>query len=195
MNEEEMIQEEEKPEGEIDPKLLNLLVKAGENKEGMISLDKEEQEKKKEEENDEPLFKEVPDEAMLQTGKIKNKLGKYAERLLFDIKQNPEKFMLNTPRGRMSIEDAIKQGYDPATKDFTEQTPEQMIDGKLQGLSESGRSKIKELMSPQRAQVPPNEAMAMGLPEQSAMIQGQEGAPQEEAPQVSPEMLAALGGQ
>lgn len=191
MNEEEQLQEQ-KEEGDIDGELLNLLVKAGENKEGMISLDKEEQEKKKEKENDEPLFKEVPEEAMLQTGKIKNKLGKYAERLLFDIKQNPEKFMLNTPRGRMSIEEAIKQGYDPATKDFTEQTPDQMIDGKLSGLSDSGRGKIKQLMSPQAAQVPPDEAVAMGL-EGSPMMQGAE--PEGEAPAISPEMLAALGGQ
>jgi hypothetical protein len=195
MNDEEMLEQEEQSADQIDPNVLNTLVKAGENKEGMISLDKEEQEKIKQEENDEPLFKEIKEEATIKPGKIKEKLGKYTERLLFDIKKNPEKFMLNTPRGRMSIEDAIKQGYDPATKDFTDQTPDQMIDGKLQGLSEGGRSKIKELMRPDRAQVPPEEAVSMGLGEESPLIRGQQPqAQEEEAPQISPEMLAALGG-
>jgi hypothetical protein len=195
MNEEEMLEQEEESTDQIDPNILNTLVKAGENKEGMISLDKEEQEKIKQKENDEPLFKEIKEEATIKPGKIKEKLGKYTERLLFDIKKNPEKFMLNTPRGRMSIEDAIKQGYDPATKDFTDQTPDQLIDGKLQGLSEGGRSKIKELMNPNRAQVPPEEAVSMGLGEGSPLIRGQQQeVPQEGAPQISPEMMAALGG-
>ncbi len=196
MKDEEMLKEKEA--GSIDPELLNTMVKAGENKEGMIAMDKEEQEAKKKEANDEPLFKEIKEEAQLKVGKVSKKLGKYAENLLFDMKKNPEKYMINTPRGKMSIEDAIKQGYDPATKDFTEKTPEQMMEEKLSGLSESGRSRIKELMDPRRAQVPPDEASVMGIPGESPMVAGnQQPIPEEqpgEAQQVSPEMLAALGG-
>jgi hypothetical protein len=198
MNDEEELKKEENKD-QIDPGLLNTLVKAGENKEGMISLDQKEQEQIKQEENDEPLFKEIKEEAVIKPGKINKKLGKYAERLLFDMKKNPEKFMINTPRGRMSIQDAIKQGYDPATKDFTEETPEQMMEKKLGGLSDSGRNKIKQLMNPNRAQVPPEEARTMGLEEGSPLIRGQQQPQPQEMPpqqgqQVSPEMLAALGG-
>jgi hypothetical protein len=204
MNDEEML--EEKEAGEIDPGLLNTLVKAGENKDGMIALDKKEQEEKRKEANDEPLFKNIVEEAELKVGKVSKKLGKYAENLLFDMKKNPDKYMINTPKGRMSIEQAIKQGYDPATKDFTEKTPDQMMDERLNGISEGGRSKLKQLMDPRRAQVPPQEALSMGIPQESPLVAGnqqeeqpqeaqpQEGQPQEGQP-ISPEMLQALGGQ
>ena len=95
----------------------------------------------------------------------------------------------------MSIEEALKQGYDPATKDFTDETPDQMIDKKLTGISQSGKDKIKQLMSPQSARVPQREAESMGLPMESPMIEGQEPEqPMQEGQGISPEMLAALGG-
>lgn len=196
MNDEEMLPEEKEEEGTLNSDLLNTLVKAGENKEGMVSFDKEEQEKKKKENNEEPLFKEVPNEALIKTGKVKEKLGRYTERLLFDIKKNPKKYMLDTPKGKMSIEEALKQGYDPATKDFTDETPDQMIDKKLTGLSQSGKDKIKQLMNPQSARVPEREAESMGLPPESAMIESQQQPQQPQQGQpISPEMLEALGGQ
>jgi len=194
MNDEEMLPEE-KEDGTLNSDLLNTLVKAGENREGMVSFDKKEQEQKKKENNEEPLFKEIPEEAVIKTGKVKEKLGKYTERLLFDIKANPKKYMLDTPRGKMSIEEALKQGYDPATKDFTDETPDQMIDKKLTGISQSGKDKIKQLMNPQSARVPQREAESMGLPMESPMIEGQEPEqPTQEGQGISPEMLAALGG-
>lgn len=194
MNDEEMLPEE-KEDGTLNSELLNTLVKAGENREGMVSFDKKEQEQKKKENNEEPLFKEIPEEAVIKTGKVKEKLGKYTERLLFDIKANPKKYMLDTPRGKMSIEEALKQGYDPATKDFTDETPDQMIDKKLTGISKSGKDKIKQLMNPQSARVPQREAESMGLPMESPMIEGQEPEqPTQEGQGISPEMLAALGG-
>lgn len=193
MNDEEMLPEETEEEGTLNSDLLNTLVKAGENKEGMVSFDKKEQEEKKKEKNEEPLFKEVPNEAIIKTGKVKEKLGKYTERLLFDIKKNPQKYMLDTPKGKMSIEEALKQGYDPATKDFTDETPDQMIDKRLTGISQSGKNKIKQLMNPQSARVPQGEAEIMGIPEGSPMIEAEQ--PQEgQAPNVSPEMLETLGG-
>lgn len=191
MNDEEMLEQEAEEEGTLNSDLLNTLVKAGENKEGMVSFDKKEQEQKKKDNNEEPLFKEVPNEALIKTGKVKEKLGRYTERLLFDIKKNPKKYMLDTPRGKMSIEEALKQGYDPATKDFTDETPDQMIDKRLTGISQSGKDKIKQLMNPQSARVPQVEAESMGIPEGSPMIEAEQ---QEQAPNVSPEMLEALGG-
>ncbi len=200
MNEEEMLLGKEEPENQqnnIDPGLLNTLVKAGENKEGMISLNKKDVNKKKKEKNEEPLFMEENKDAELKPGKVSKKLGKYTERFLFDMKKNPDKYMIDTPRGKMSVQEAIKQGYDPATKDFTDKTPDVMIDEKLSGLSQSGKEKIKMLMDPRRAQVPPEEARTMGIEEGSPLIQAQqeEQQPQqEEQAPVNPEMLAMLGG-
>lgn len=200
MNEEEMLLDREEPENQqnnIDPGLLNTLVKAGENKEGMISLNKKDVNKKKKEKNEEPLFMEENEKAQIKPGKVSKKLGKYTERFLFDMKKNPDKYMIDTPRGKMSVQEAIKQGYDPATKDFTDKTPDVMIDEKLSGLSQSGKEKIKMLMDPRRAQVPPEEAKTMGIEEGSPLIQGQQEeqqAQQEEQAPVNPEMLAMLGG-
>jgi hypothetical protein len=205
MNEEEAMIDREEPENQqnnIDPGLLNTLIKAGENKEGMISLDKKEVKKKKEMKKEEPLFKEEDEDAKLKPGKVSKKLGKYTERFLFDMKKNPDKYMIDTPRGKMSVQDAIKQGYDPATKDFTDETPDVMIDKKLSGLSKSGKEKIKSLLDPKRAQVPAEEAATMGVEEGSPLVAGQEpaptgpqqGAPQEGEAPINPEMLAMLGG-
>lgn len=201
MNEEEMLLDKEEPENQqnnIDPGLLNTLIKAGENKEGMISLNKKEVNKKKKEKNEEPLFMEENKDAKLKPGKVSKKLGKYTERFLFDMKKNPDKYMIDTPRGKMSVQEAIKQGYDPATKDFTDKTPDVMIDEKLTGLSKSGREKIKSLMDPRRAQVPAEEAATMGIEEGSPLVAGQQPVPEQAAAEaqapINPEMLAMLGG-
>lgn len=204
MNEEEDLKEESKQQFDAD--VLNKLMAAGENQEGNVTIEPEDDINP---ETDKPLFMETDEKAKNKPGKIKRKLGKYAEKFIFDMKKNPEKYMIETPRGLMTIEEAIQQGYDPATKDFTDKGSKEAFEESLEGMSESSKEAIKRITSPETAQIPPAMAEGMGVEGESPMVAGgglppevmaqmqaaqgaPQGAPQEQ--QVSPEMLAALGG-
>lgn len=201
MNEEELeIEKEEQPEQtkqQFDPAVLTTMLNAGENQTGMVTIEKE----KKEGEKEEPLFTEVKEENKVKPGKITKKLGKYVEKFLFDMKKNPEKYMIQTPKGMMSIEEALQQGYDPATKDFTDKGSMQEFEESLSALSQSGRENIKRITSPNNIRMPVSAARGMGIDEESAMVEGnqapaiaqQEGA-QQGQPAIDPGLLAALGG-
>lgn len=192
MNEEEMLEEETEKEpsekdGKFDSELVNKMLATGENQEGMIQ--------ELPEEESEPLFQEKDESAQTKVGKVKQKLGKHIDAFLFDMKKNPDKYMIETPQGKMKIEDAIKRGYDPATKDFTEKPPKQAFEEMLSGLSDTGKQAIMDLSDPSKAELPPDEAAAMGLEEESPMIRGNAQPPQEETPPgIDPNMLAIMGG-
>ena len=207
MNDEELemedIEEEEKPSGkqQFDSDVLRSMINTGENQAGMVTIDAKDGINP---DTEKPLFTEVEEENKVKPGKIKKKLGKYIEKMLFDMKKNPEKYMLETPRGMMTIEEALQQGYDPATKDFTEKGTKQDFEESLAALSESGRENIKRITSPEAAQMPQSQAEALGVDPNDPMVAQaamQEGAMPEGAPQagpapegISPEILAALGG-
>jgi hypothetical protein len=204
MNDEELELEENESEElgdnkqQFDPKVLSSMINTGENQTGMVTLETEDN---VDPETKKPLFTEVEEENKVKPGNVKKKLGKYVEKMLFDMKKNPEKYMIQTPRGLISIEEAMQQGYDPATKDFTDKGSKEQFDEALQALTESGRENIKRITSPEAMQMSQSQAEAMGVDQESPML-GQEaampeGMPQEGAPEeqsLSPEMLAALGG-
>lgn len=197
MNEEEDLKEESKQQ--FDPDILQKLMAAGENQEGNVTIEPEDDINP---ETDKPLFMEVDKKAENKPGKIKRKLGKYAEKFVFDMKKNPEKYMIETPRGLMTIEEAIKQGYDPATKDFTDKGSKEAFEESLEGMSESTKEAIKRITSPENVQMPQAVAEGMGIEGDNPMVAGamaqemppqmMQGAP--EGQEVSPEMLATLGG-
>jgi hypothetical protein len=195
MNEEELLEnEEEKPEGsaqQFDPKVLSEMLNTGENQAGMVTLEKETKEGQKEE----PLFTEVKEENKVKPGKIKNKLGKYVEKMLFDMKKNPEKYMIQTSEGLLSIEEAMKRGYDPATKEFTDKGSQEQFEESLMELSESGRETARRITSPQAMQMPASEAEALGIEPENPMVAGSQQLPaQSGGEEIAPELLAALGG-
>jgi hypothetical protein len=202
MNEEELEQEkEEEPSGnkqQFDPAVLATMLNAGENQTGMVTIEKE----TKKGEKEEPLFTEVKEENKVKPGKITKKLGKYVEKFLFDMKKNPEKYMIRTSKGMMSIEDAMQQGYDPATKDFTDKGSNELFEESLSSLSQSGRENIKRITSPNNIRMPMSAAQGMGIDEESPMVEGNPAASalgsQRVAPQgqpgIDPGLLAALGG-
>lgn len=172
--EEQEIVEEELPEeehgSELDPEVLNQMLMTGENQEGMFEPDEQEMLEEGEELHEEPdqelLFKQV-----------KEKLGAHSGALVKDMKDNPDKFMIETPRGTMSIFEAIAQGYDPYTKDFTDTPLSDEIDQHFgeAGLSEQDMMGMQQMMDPAQMQLAPVDAQAMGVPEGSPMIAPQQG--------------------
>lgn len=208
MNDEELEMEDEEEQEEkqtgkqqFDTDVLRSMINTGENQAGMITVEPEDGINPQ---TEKPLFTKVEEENKVKPGKIKKKLGKYVEKMLFDMKKNPEKYMLETPRGMMTIEEALQQGYDPATKDFTDKGSKEDFEESLAALSESGRENIKRITSPSAAQMPQSQAEALGIDQEDEMVAQQammqagqaEPGPQEGAvPEgISPEILAALGG-
>jgi hypothetical protein len=193
MNEEEELNQQDSKQ-EFDSEVLNKLVAVGENQEGNITIEPEDG---IDPETNKPLFQETDEKAKLKPGKIKKKLGKYAEKFIFDMKKNPEKYMIDTPMGMMNVEDAIKKGYDPATKDFTDKGTQEAFEESLSGISESSLEAIKRITSPDAVGMPPAQAEAMGIEGDNPMVAGATSQPgmEEEMPQQgAPDILAALGG-
>jgi hypothetical protein len=190
--EDETEQEPKGKDGSFDPAIVKSMIATGENQEGMIQ---ELPEDKKE-----PLFESQDEDAESKIGKINKKLGRYLDAFVFDMKKNPEYYMVETPEGKMRLEDAIKRGYDPATKEFSQKSPKQKFEDELAGLSDEGKQKIMALSDPAIANLPPDEGRDMGLDESNPMIRGAEQAqPMPEQSQqpgqgIDPNLLAALGG-
>ena len=184
---------------QFDPEVLRAMINGGENQEGMVTVEPEDEIDPR---TKEALFTEIEPKNQVKPGKVKKKLGKYVEKFLFDMKKNPEKYQIMTPRGMMAIDQAIQQGYDPATKDFTDKGSKAEFEESLGQLSESGRESIKRITSPGNIQMPVATAEGMGIDAENPMVAGMgpaEGAPVEAGPEgapqeIDPALLAALGG-
>lgn len=169
-----------KSKNEFDSGLLAELLNTGENTEGSLQMDQDEEDKR------EPLFEE-PD-AKVKPKKITKKLGKYVDKFLFDMKKHPEKYMIETPEGLIPVTEALKRGYDPASKDFTDKAPAEEFEESLGDISPSSKDKIKMLTNPGNAGLPPGVAPE-GMPQEEMPP---EGATEQEAG-IDPGLLAALG--
>ena len=184
---------------QFDSDVLRAMINGGENQEGMVTVEPED---KIDPRTRQSLFTEIEPENQVKPGKIRKKLGKYVEKFIFDMKKNPDKYQIMTPRGMMPIDQAIQQGYDPATKDFTDKGSKAEFEEALAQLSESGRENIKRITSPENIQMPVSAAEGMGIDPENPMVAGMgpaEGAPAEAAPggapeEIDPALLAALGG-
>lgn len=184
---------------QFDSDVLRAMINGGENQEGMVTVEPEDEIDPRTKQS---LFTEIEPENQVKPGKIRKKLGKYVEKFIFDMKKNPDKYQIMTPRGMMPIDQAIQQGYDPATKDFTDKGSKAEFEEALGQLSESGRENIKRITSPENIQMPVSAAEGMGIDTENPMVAGMgpaEGAPAEAAPggapeEIDPALLAALGG-
>ena len=184
---------------QFDSDVLRAMINGGENQEGMVTVEPEDEIDPRTKQS---LFTEIEPENQVKPGKIRKKLGKYVEKFIFDMKKNPDKYQIMTPRGMMPIDQAIQQGYDPATKDFTDKGSKAEFEEALAQLSESGKENIKRITSPENIQMPVSAAEGMGIDPENPMVAGMgpaEGAPAEAAPggepeEIDPALLAALGG-
>lgn len=184
--------------GELDPAILEQMMMTGDNTRGMFTPNEEEVL----DENipEDKLHEETDEEAKVKAGKVTKKFGAYQKKFLADMKKNPDAYMIDTPKGKMNVAEAIKQGYDPATKDFTEEPLESKRDKKLEGLSDSDKEIIKKLTDPSAAHIPSKEAEQYGLspddPRVAQMMQQEAPAPEGQAPEgeMDPAMLQAMLG-
>jgi hypothetical protein len=192
-------EDQKKPAGQLDGDILHEMLMTGDNSGGMFTPNEDEVLNKNI--PDDKLHEEISDKAQVKTGKVTKKFGEYQKKFLTDMKKNPEAYMIDTPEGKMNVSEAIKRGYDPATKEFTDEPLTSKRDKELEGLSESDKAIIKQLTDPSAAKIPPKEGEALGLEEGNPMLQqapvpgapmpGQAPAPEGE---MDPAMIQAMLG-
>lgn len=170
---------------QIEEDVLNDLLMNGDNTKGMITPS----EKDREKDNDGSKLHEDPDEKAKPKFKGNAKPSKkYETEFQKDMMKNPDKYFINTPKGEMTIKEAMEQGYDPVTHRFNlKQKQEAELDAKLADLNESDKAGVKKLLDPKQVGLAPADAEQMGLDPTNPTIRQQEQAP------VTPEMQAMQG--
>ena len=184
-------QDEENVDKIPDELLPQFLTADGEDGNIEATPDKEE-EKKREEEID----------VKISPSKIKQKVGKYSADFIDDIKKHPGKYTVETPRGRMTIKEALKQGWNPKTNEFDDNNSIDAINERhLSGLSQSDKDTIAYMDDPANQKFAPTDAEALGLDPNSPFIDhGNDalglggGAMPPGAEAMPPEAMAAQGG-
>jgi len=133
---------------------------------------------------DEPKFETISETAKVTTGEVKLK-GKYQKAFVDDMKKHPEKYFINTSRGRLSIKDALQQGYNPKTKRF-EKGYNDMMQEEMDKLNPNDQEGVKNFLDPSKLNLAEADANAMGIDSGNPMIKS---ALQEQLGQLKPQGL------
>lgn len=162
-DEEEIIEEtNDQAESQFDTDVLKSMLLAGENSENLFEPNPEAV-------HDEEQFDEG--EVDISGARVTEQLGEYAGKILFDMKENPDAYMVETSEGMMKLDDALAKGWNPATKEFDEVEPlEMMMGDEMGGLSPEDQMALQGMMDPSAAHVPPEQAGMYGLDPNDPMV-------------------------
>lgn len=150
----------------LNTDILSQMMMTGDNEYGMFAPDTKQLEE--ELEPGEKLHEEQNEEAKL--GKIKSTETKdaYKKAMIKDMSKHPDKYSIETPRGRMSVAEAIKQGFNPETKQFEKSLDEKNKEA-LSRLSDEDRTRVEEFIDPAQVGLAPADADAFEVSETSPM--------------------------
>ena len=141
---------------------------------------------------DKPTAKELLDILESGTGKVSEK---YSMELLDQAMKDPTSVVIKTPKGWMTVKDAIGDGYNLETGDFTDEPiPKVDWEGEISKLDPREQETIRNLTQPGRRQAGPSKKEA---PQDQGgdVIPGPTGEPIPGQEQLSPEDASgALGG-
>lgn len=162
----------------LDEDTVTEMFKTGENTEGMFTP------------NDEEEHQDEDKKAEVKLGKQVKPSKKYENNFKDDMLKHPDEYKVMTPRGEMTVAEALRAGYNPITKRFEKGHGQDAIRNKhLSGLNEADRSALERFTSPENAQVAPADAEMYGLQPNSPMIRAQDAA--NPTPQMNPMMQGA----
>lgn len=174
--------------------IINMMM-TGENSTGLFNPKQEDIVK---EEDKDKIHTNTKDTLDIKTGKTVNMSKKYASAILEDMKKNPDKFKLKTPEGEMTVEEALRKGYNPITKKFEKSQHKENIDKALATLNDKDKQRLSELTDPANVGLAPADAEQLGLAPNSPMIK-QPQQPQEQGalgiPQAQPAATPQIPGQ
>lgn len=157
--------------GDIDSDAINEMLMTGDNTDGMFVPDEKkpkEGEPKIHEDEDESMKKKLDGKATPQ--------GKYIKNFKSDLLKNPDEYKLMTPKGEMTVAEAIRKGYNPITKRFESNHDQEKLKEKhLSQLNDADRDALEKFTSPSNAQVAPADAEKYGIKQNSPFIKQPEG--------------------
>ena len=155
-----------------DDAILSMIAN-GDNTKGMFEPDEDEVVDK---DKNEKLHQEVDEDAKIKIKGDAKPSDKYAEKFQEDMMKNPQDYMVNTPKGKMTLKEAREKGYDPITKRFRKKVNTKREQELLAQLNEKDRAAIERMMDPSQIGLAPADAQALGLNPYSKMIRQSEGA-------------------
>lgn len=155
-----------------DDAILSMIAN-GDNTKGMFEPDEDEVVDK---DKNEKLHQDVDEDAKIKIRGDAKPSDKYAEKFQEDMMKNPQDYMVNTPKGKMTLKEAREKGYDPITKRFRKRTNSKREQELLAQLNEKDRAAIERMMDPSQIGLAPADAQALGLKPDSKMIRQSEGA-------------------
>lgn len=170
---------------DMDEETIKQILMSGENSDGLFTPDKPLEE-------GEELHEEIDEEAKLKIGEVKEQSKKYSKRFREDISKNPEKYKVMTPKGEMTVQEAMSKGYNPLTKRFEkDKVAKNIVDKHKKNLNEADQGVIDTILDPKSANIAPADAEQMGLPADSPMVRQEQ--PQEGMPQALPGQAPVAG--
>lgn len=150
---------------------------------------------------------EEEEPSVIKSVKMVEPLGKYKKSLKEQVQANPGMYTTMTPRGRMTVKEAIRKGYNFQTGEFDKPDIDKEKERILNGVPEEQRKNVKRLTRPRQAELPEEEAEAMGIEDPAnpmvkrkrpmpveAKVAEEEQAPEGEAPVDAAALQALLGG-
>jgi hypothetical protein len=142
----------------IDDEVLRELVANGDNTKGMFEP------KDKEKDGEEQSHQEVDEKAKIKGKGNAKPSDKYTDEFKRDMDLHPEKYYVNTPRGKMSLKEAEEKGYDPVTHRFNKhKKTKQRLDKMMSEVNDSDRAALQKLFDPKQVGLAPADAEQMGL--------------------------------
>jgi hypothetical protein len=153
---------------ELDADVVEEMLKTGENTQGMFEPENPD------EVDGLKLHEDQDEKAKFKMGNKVKPQGKYEKQFKNDLLKNPDQYKVMTPRGEMTVAEAIRAGYDPMTKTFNKERSQDAIKQKhLSGLNDADKKALEQFTSPANAQVAPADAEMYGLQPNSPMIKQQ----------------------
>ena len=179
--EEVKVEDKKKSSGKpIDDEVIAAMMANGDNTKGMFEPDESELVDK---DKKEKLHEESDEKVKLKTKGEAKPSEKYATEFQKDMIKNPEDYFIQTPKGEMSIKEAMAKGYNPITKRFNNSANTKK-DEALSRLNDKDKAAVEKLFDPSQLGLAPADAQAMGLKPDSQMIR--QGNPMEGTQMSSP---------
>ena len=143
---------------QIDDEVLRELVANGDNTKGMFEP------KDKEKDGEEKSHQDVDEKAVIKGKGDARPSDKYTDEFKRDMDLHPDKYYVNTPRGKMSLKEAEEKGYDPVTHRFNKhKKTKAKMDQLMKDVNESDRAALQQLFDPKQVGLAPADAEQMGL--------------------------------
>lgn len=151
----------------LDDEVIASMLANGDNTAGMFTPDESEL---LDETNKDKLHEEVDKDAKVKTKGDAKPSKKYETEFKKAVLDNPEEFFVDTPRGRMSIKEAQKAGYNPVTHRFEKGNTSRLKEDLEQELNEQDKQAIDRLTDPSQLGLAPADAEELGVAPDSKMV-------------------------